>query len=174
MPTQATTASRKTPARRAATTTRRAPAKKTPDAIALLRADQALLRAKTTGRRLAFANWITQPNHPLTARVMVNRIIAANLSVGSRLPAYATAMGRTLLADLPRNRLDELSDAERSQVERRQWLGSRIARISRGDNPHDGLGQPVSCAVIASDHGRPHLRRDKAHCAVQHEQAIEA
>ncbi len=39
MPTQATTASRKTPARRAATTTRRAPAKKTPDAIALLRAD---------------------------------------------------------------------------------------------------------------------------------------
>ncbi|ALV09213.1 hemerythrin domain-containing protein [Roseateles depolymerans] len=39
MPTQATTASRKTSARSAATTTRRVAVKKTPDAIALLRAD---------------------------------------------------------------------------------------------------------------------------------------
>lgn len=38
--------------------------------------------AKTTGRRKAFAEWLTQSGHPLTARVMVNRIWAGHFGTG--------------------------------------------------------------------------------------------
>ncbi|WP_405660557.1 IclR family transcriptional regulator C-terminal domain-containing protein [Streptomyces sp. NBC_00079] len=36
-----------------------------------------------------------------TARVATSRIMSVNITVGTRLPAYATSMGRVLLADLP-------------------------------------------------------------------------
>ncbi|MCH5673982.1 IclR family transcriptional regulator domain-containing protein [Streptomyces gilvus] len=36
-----------------------------------------------------------------TARVATGRVMSVNLAVGTRLPAYATSMGRVLLADLP-------------------------------------------------------------------------
>ena len=41
------------------------------------------------------------------ARVETKRIMALTLGVGSRLPAWATAMGRVLLADLSPTQLDE-------------------------------------------------------------------
>ena len=36
--------------------------------------DRPTAAVPTSGRRLAFARWLTQPSHPLTARVMTNRI----------------------------------------------------------------------------------------------------
>jgi IclR family transcriptional regulator, pca regulon regulatory protein len=41
------------------------------------------------------------------ARVGTDRIMSMTLSVGSRLPAWATAMGRVLLADLDEEQLDD-------------------------------------------------------------------
>lgn len=40
------------------------------------------------------------------ARVPVRRIMSINVSVGTRVPAYATSMGRALLAWSPRERVD--------------------------------------------------------------------
>jgi IclR family pca regulon transcriptional regulator len=53
------------------------------------------------------------PDVVYVARVPTRRIMAISLSVGSRLPAHATSMGRVLLADLPDDRLERfLADAK--------------------------------------------------------------
>src|SRR5439155_21887218 len=39
--------------------------------------------AKSSGRRLALANWIASPDNPLTARVMVNRVWQHHIGLGA-------------------------------------------------------------------------------------------
>ena len=51
----------------------------------------------STGRRTALAQWITQPDHPLTARVMVNRLWQGHFGQG--IVATASDYGR--LGDKP-------------------------------------------------------------------------
>ena len=51
-------------------------------------------RAKTSGRRLQLARWITDPDHPLTARVMVNRLWQHHFAEGvARTPDNFGALG---------------------------------------------------------------------------------
>ena len=67
------------------------------------------LNGKSTGRRSALAQWLTQPSNPLTARVMVNRIWHYHFGRGiSGSPSDFGAMG-----ERPANR--ELLDALTTQ-----------------------------------------------------------
>lgn len=49
--------------------------------------------ADTSGRRLALGRWLAQPNHPLTARVLVNRVWMHRFGRG--IVASASNFGRT-------------------------------------------------------------------------------
>lgn len=53
------------------------------------------------------ASVLDGPDIVFVARVETKRIMALTLAVGSRLPAWATAMGRVLLADLTPAQLDQ-------------------------------------------------------------------
>jgi hypothetical protein len=50
-----------------------------PEAASILPPDSAL---ESTGRRSALANWLTRPDHPLTSRVIVNRVWQQHFGVG--------------------------------------------------------------------------------------------
>lgn len=58
-------------------------------------------------------------------RVAVNRLIAINLSIGSRLPAYPTAIGRVLMSELPGEQLDDMLDRLALQEHTAQTITDR-------------------------------------------------
>ena len=54
------------------------------------------------------ASVLDGPDVVYVLRIPTHKIMSINLGVGSRLPAYCTSMGRTLLAELDERALDEL------------------------------------------------------------------
>ena len=63
--------------------------------------------AGSTGRRLALARWLTQPNHPLTARVAVNQIWSRHFGRG--IVASVANFGRSGMAPANQELLDWLA-----------------------------------------------------------------
>ena len=79
--------------------------------------------AKSTGRRLAFARWLTHPDHPLTARVMVNRIWKHHFGQG--LVKSVGNFGKT--GDRPSH--PELLDWLAQEFVRQRWSLKEMHRL---------------------------------------------
>ncbi|MBM3774001.1 MAG: DUF1553 domain-containing protein, partial [Acidobacteria bacterium] len=77
----------------------------------------------STGRRLALARWLVQPNHPLTARVIVNRVWMHHFGRGI-VPSVSN-FGRTGVAPTHPELLDWLA----TELVRQRWSLKAIHRL---------------------------------------------
>jgi PcaR/PcaU/PobR family beta-ketoadipate pathway transcriptional regulator len=64
------------------------------------------------------------------ARVLSARLITLRLTVGSRLPAYATSLGRAILAHLPEPEVDDILDRSEMTSLTERTITSRRALIA--------------------------------------------
>jgi hypothetical protein len=86
-------------------------------------AEVATISGKTSGRRLALAKWLTAPEHPLTARVMANRIWHHHFGRG--LVASLDNFGR--MGDRPTNAA--LLDYLATELRTRGWSVKSMHRL---------------------------------------------
>ncbi|MFT4636964.1 MAG: hypothetical protein ACI8T1_000272 [Verrucomicrobiales bacterium] len=78
---------------------------------------------RSTGRRTALARWMTSPSHPLTARVMVNRIWKHHFGQG--FVATANDFGKSGVPPTHRDLLDWLAE----DFVRNGWSVKRLHRL---------------------------------------------
>lgn len=74
-----------------------------------------LVRIAERTRESASLGVLDGPSVIYAARVPVRRIMSINVAVGTRVPAYATSMGRALIAWLPEPAIAEVLDATRRE-----------------------------------------------------------
>lgn len=65
---------------------------------------------------------LDEDNIIYVARHTSSRVLSVGLSVGSRLPAYCTSMGRVMLADLPKPKLTQYL----SRVKMKKWTSKTV------------------------------------------------
>ena len=97
-----------------------------------------------TGRRLALAQWLTQPNHPLTARVAVNQLWLRHFGRG--IVASVSNFGHSGVAPSHPELLDWLA----TEFVKEGWSMKHIHRLIMTSNAYQ-QSSVVDAATMAAD-----------------------
>lgn len=104
--------------------------------------------ARTTGRRLSLARWLTTPDHPLTARVLVNRVWKHHFGTG--LVTTLANFGKTGAAPSHPELLDWLA----SELIRRNWSLKELHRLMVCSATYRQTSLQTSQAITADPDNR--------------------
>lgn len=115
----------------------------------------------STGRRSALANWLTRPDHPLSARILVNRLWQFHFGQG----IVATANDFGAMGGDPSHR--ELLDWLAAELVNNGWHIKPIQRLILLSATYCESAEPTADAVAAADKADPsdrllwHARRER-------------
>ncbi len=101
--------------------------------------------AESSGRRRALADWLTRPEHPLTARVMVNRLWQSHFGRG--LVATSSDLGR--MGDEPSH--SELLDWLAAELVARGWSLKAMHRLIVTSAAYRQSSRPRTSAAREAD-----------------------